>query len=184
MTDHPQHIMTDHPQHIMTDRPQHIIHRIDQLASISEDEKGITRRYGTPAALRATNTVLEWMRAAGLQTRIDAIGNLRGRWPSENPDAKTLVIASHLDTVVNAGRWDGPLGVLAGLDILENITSQNQRFPFHIELIAFCDEEGVRFHTTYLGSKVVAGSFEPATLHRQDEQGITLEQAITAIGGD
>ncbi len=72
---------------------------------------------------------------------------------AKNPDAKTLVIASHLDTVLNAGRWDGPLGVLTGLEILENITRKNIQLPFHIELIAFCDEEGVRFHTTYLGSK-------------------------------
>ena len=168
----------------MTGRADHIIARINQLASISEDPTGITRRYGTPAAMQAANKVQEWMQAAGLQTTIDAIGNVRGAWLSENPAAKTLVIASHLDTVVNAGRWDGPLGVLTGLNILENLIQQKHQLPFHCQLIAFSEEEGVRFHTTYLGSKVVAGSFEKETLRRTDENGTTLEQAITTIGGD
>jgi allantoate deiminase len=168
----------------MNDRVANIISRIDELASISEDDTGITRRYGTPAAIEATNKVLEWMRNAGLETKTDAIGNLRGRWPAKTPHAKTLVIGSHLDTVINAGRWDGPLGVLTGLDILENIARQNKELPFHLELIAFCDEEGVRFHTTYLGSKVVAGSFEPQILQRKDENGIPLKEAILAVGGN
>ena len=168
----------------MKDRVANIISRIDQLASISEEDTGITRRYGTPAAIEATNKVLQWMRNAGLETKTDAVGNLRGRWPAKNPHAKTLVIGSHLDTVVNAGRWDGPLGVLTGLDILEDIARQNIQLPFHLELIAFCDEEGVRFHTTYLGSKVVAGSFDQQTLQRKDENGITLKEAILAIDGD
>src|SRR5689334_15722380 len=110
--------MTQHPDK-MIQRANHITRRINRLAAISEDDKAITRRYGTPAAVQAGNLLLEWMQTAGLQTRIDAIGNIHGRWPSESPGAKTFVIASHLDTVVNAGRWDGPLGVLAGLDILE-----------------------------------------------------------------
>jgi len=168
----------------MKKRAENIISRIDALAAISEDETGITRRYGTPAAVEAANLVLQWMRDAGLETRIDAIGNLRGRWPAEDPSAKTFVIASHLDTVVNAGRWDGPLGVLAGLDILENIAAKKKCFPFHLELIAFCEEEGVRFHTTYLGSKVVAGSFEQETLQFRDGDGISVEEAIRNIGGD
>jgi len=168
----------------MIRRANHIIQRINRLAAISEDDKGITRRYGTPAAIEAGNLLLQWMQAAGLQTRVDAIGNVRGRWPSATPAAKTFVIASHLDTVVNAGRWDGPLGVLAGLDILESLISGHHDFPFHIELIAFCDEEGVRFHTTYLGSKALAGSLEPETLQRRDDQDIPLSTAIRSIGGD
>lgn len=168
----------------MKSRVEHIFSRIHELASISENGTGITRRYGTPAAVEAGHKVLQWMRAAGLQAWIDAIGNIRGRCPSQSPDAKTLVIASHLDTVVNAGRWDGPLGVIAGLDIVENIIRQDRKLPFHLELIAFSDEEGVRFHTTYLGSKVVAGGFEPDMLNKKDETGTTLKEAIRAIGGE
>jgi allantoate deiminase len=165
-------------------RAEKIISRIKGLAFISETPSVITRRYGTAAAVEAGEKVMEWMRAAGLAVRVDAIGNIRGVWVSESVDAKTLVIASHIDTVVNAGAWDGPLGVLAGLDLLENIINSGRKLPFHIELIAFCDEEGVRFHTTYLGSKVVAGSFERDMLSRKDEEGVSLEEAISAIGGD
>src|SRR5882672_3691332 len=163
-------------------RAKHVVSRVQELAAISEEPSVIIRRYGTAAAAEAGKKVMEWMRAAGLTVRVDAIGNIRGGWLSEYADAKTLVIASHIDTVVNAGAWDGPLGVLAGLDLLENVINSGRKLPFHIELIAFCDEEGVRFHTTYLGSKVVAGSFERELLGRRDEEGIPLEEAIRAIG--
>jgi allantoate deiminase len=171
----------------MTDRllrAENIVSRIHQLAAISEDPSCITRRYGTAAAAEAGTVVLGWMREAGLDAGMDAIGNIRGRWLSDRADAKTLVIASHIDTVVNAGRWDGPLGVLMGLNLLESIIAEDRKLPFHIELIAFSDEEGVRFHTTYLGSKAVAGSFDPGTLQRRDADGVKLEDAILAIGGD
>jgi allantoate deiminase len=168
----------------MLNRVENIIGRIQELAAISETASGITRRYGTPAARDAGNKVLDWMRQAGLDTRIDAIGNIRGRWLADDPAAKTLVIASHLDTVVNAGGWDGPLGVVTGLEIIENLIRRGKRLSCHIELIAFCDEEGVRFHTTYLGSRVVAGNFDPQTLQYRDQEGITLAEAIAAAGGN
>ena len=185
----------------MTIRTEKIISRIHELAAISEEADGITRRFGTAAFVEAGKKVLHWMREAGLQARIDAIGNVRGVWHAAGDDGRgagegdvrspagegkvrTLVIGSHIDTVRNAGRWDGPLGVIMGLDLLENIIASKKRFPFHIELIAFCDEEGVRFHSTYLGSKVVAGGFEQALLHRKDEDGIELGEVIRLIGGD
>lgn len=124
------------------------------------------------------------MQEAGLQTRTDNIGNIRGRLLSEKANARTFVIASHIDTIINAGKFDGPMGVLMGLDLVEQIIQSGTEAPFHIELIGFSDEEGCRFHTTYLGSKVVAGSFDPATLHTKDEAGITLGEAIAEIGGD
>lgn len=157
--------------------------RIEELAAISEDAQGITRRFGTPAFLQGSALVRSWMEASGLATRIDSIGNVRGRLVSQNPVAKTFVLASHIDTVVNAGKYDGPLGVLLGLDMLEHLMAQQVALPFHIELIAFSDEEGVRFHTTYLGSKVVAGSFDAGLLNRLDAHDISLADAITTIGG-
>ena len=168
----------------MLNQVEHIARRIQELAALSETASGITRRYGTPAAREAGNKVSDWMRQAGLQTRVDAIGNIRGRWLSDNPAAKTLVIASHLDTVVNAGRWDGPLGVVTGLEIIESLIRRKIKLSCHIELIAFCDEEGVRFHTTYLGSRVVAGNFDPRTLQYRDQEGITLAEAIAVAGGN
>lgn len=164
-------------------RAEKIVSRIHELASVSETGDGITRRYGTAAFLEGADKVLRWMQEAGLQARVDAIGNIRGVWSSDDPAAKTLVIASHIDTVQHAGRWDGPLGVLMGLDLLEDIIQSKKKLSFHIELIAFCDEEGVRFHTTYLGSKVVAGAFDRELLLRKDEDGISLEEAIHKAGG-
>src|SRR5882757_1580766 len=163
---------------------QNIQARIDELAAISEDTHIITRTFGTPAFLKGSHTIAGWMQKAGLQTRTDNMGNVRGRLPSPNAHAKTLVIASHMDSVVNAGRYDGPLGILLGLEIIESLVRTDTFIPFHIELIAFSDEEGVRFHTTYLGSKVVAGSFDDALLHKKDASGITLQEVIASMGGN
>ncbi len=161
-----------------------IVARIEELASISEDEKGITRTFATKAFIEGRNKVQLWMAQAGLQTRIDSIGNVRGRLSSALQNAKTFVIGSHIDTVVNAGKWDGPLGVIMGLDLIEQIIQTKTALPFNIELIAFSDEEGVRYHTTYLGSKVVAGSFDVNLLQKKDASGITLQEAITAMACD
>ncbi|MGI4740459.1 MAG: Zn-dependent hydrolase [Janthinobacterium lividum] len=167
-------------------RTAHILQRIEALAAISEDATGatVTRRFGTPAFVRGRDLVQRWFEAAGLATRLDGIGNLRGRLASQRPGAKTFVLASHIDTVVNAGKYDGPLGVLMGLSLVESLIQQEIALPFNLELIAFSDEEGVRFHTTYLGSKVVTGAFEPALLHKTDADGITLAQAIADMGGN
>ncbi len=167
-----------------TTRAERIMQRIQQLAAISEDADGVTRTFGTPAFLAGRALVQGWLEATGLPTRVDGIGNLRARLLSANPEARTFVLASHIDTVVNAGKFDGPLGVLMGLDLLENLLAQQVELPFHIELIAFSDEEGVRFHTTYLGSRVVTGSFDSALLARPDDGGITLARALEIMEAD
>ena len=165
-------------------RAANIMQRIQQLATISEDADGVTRTFGTPAFLAGRALVQRWFEAAGLPTRVDGIGNLRARLLCANPAAKTFVLASHIDTVVNAGKFDGPLGVLMALDLMEQLMEKRVELPFHIELMAFSDEEGVRFHTTYLGSKVAAGAFDPALLARPDAAGITLAQALETMGAD
>ena len=167
-------------------RAARIMQRIHALAAISEDADGVTvtRTFGTPAFLQGRALVQSWFDAAGLATRLDGIGNLRARLPSANPGAKTFVLASHIDTVVNAGKFDGPLGVLMGLDLLESLREQPAALPFHVELIAFSDEEGVRFHSTYLGSTVVAGSFDHSWLTRADAGGITLARALETMEAD
>src|SRR5688572_30819746 len=101
-----------------------ILQRINELASISEVPGAITRTFGTEAFIKGRTLVAQWMQQAGLQTRIDNIGNVRGRLQCPVPGAKTLVIASHIDTVFNAGRFDGPLGVLLGLSIIEQLIEQ------------------------------------------------------------
>jgi len=164
-------------------RAQTIMNRINELASITETPGIITRTFGTDAFIKAGMLVFQWMQEAGLQTRVDSIGNVRGRLLSDHKHAKTLVIASHIDSVVNAGKFDGPLGVMMGLDIIEQLIRQKTSLPFHIELIAFSDEEGVRFHTTYLGSKVVAGSFDTGLLSKQDNTGASLKHVLLSRGG-
>ncbi|UFH52428.1 allantoate amidohydrolase [Spirosoma sp. KNUC1025] len=165
-------------------RAETILNRINELASISEDAVSVTRTFGTDAFRQGSQLVQYWMQDAGLQTRVDAIGNVRGRLVSPDSRAKTFVIASHIDTVVNAGKFDGPLGVIMGIDLVEQLIRSKTPLPFHIELIAFSDEEGVRFHTTYLGSKVVAGSFDTTLLDKKDASGITLREVIQTMGGD
>src|SRR5690349_15426828 len=164
-------------------RAEKILQRINELAAISEDQGYITRTYGTPAFIEGRNKVQQWMKEAGLQTRTDNIGNIRGVLASANKNAKTFVIASHIDTIINAGRFDGPMGVLMGLDLIEELVRSKTAIPFHIELIGFCDEEGCRFHTTYLGSKAVAGSFDKAMLDIKDAKGISLQEVIRETGG-
>ena len=167
-----------------TSRAERIMQRIHELAVISEEADGVTRTFGTPAFLQGRALVQGWCEAAGLRTRLDGIGNLRARLVSSTPLAKTFVLASHIDTVVNAGKFDGPLGVLMGLDLLEQLLAKQAPLPFHVELIAFSDEEGVRFHTTYLGSTVVAGSFDHGWLTREDAGGISLARALETMEAD
>ena len=158
--------------------------RCDALASFSEEPDRLTRRFGTAALRDANAAVAGWMRAAGMTVRQDALGNLIGRYEAEQPGAKTLLLGSHLDSVIDAGKYDGPLGVLVALACVQHLHDQGRRLPFAIELFGFADEEGVRYHTTYLGSQVVAGTLAPATLELADADGITLAQAIRAFGGD
>ena len=165
-------------------RAEKVLQRINELASISEDENCITRTYGTKAFVEGRNKVEQWMKGAGLETRIDNIGNVRGRLLAQNTEAKTFVIASHIDTIINAGKFDGPLGVLIGLDIIEQLILTKIKIPFHIELAGFCDEEGCRFHTTYLGSKALAGSFDKTVLETKDARGVSLRQVIIETGVD
>jgi allantoate deiminase len=165
---------------------QTIMQRCDALGAISEEPDRRTRRYGTPAMRQVNAHVAEWMRGAGMSVRQDAMGNLIGRYEaaSTGPDTKTLLLGSHLDTVRDAGRYDGPLGVLVGLAAIERLHARGERLPYAIEIFAFADEEGLRFSTGYLGSRVVSGAFNPADLASTDTEGVTLERAMRDFGGD
>jgi allantoate deiminase len=163
---------------------QRVMQRCDLLADISEDVGQITRRFASPAMMQAGEIVSEWMRRASMEVHRDQIGNVIGRYPADDPNAPSLLLGSHLDSVVNAGKYDGPLGVLVGLACVEQLAAQNKRLPFTIEVLGFADEEGVRYHTTYLGSRSVAGLFDPALLDRCDHDGISMAEAIRQSGGD
>jgi allantoate deiminase len=167
-----------------TDAARLVLQRCDQLGSYSEEADRRTRRYGTDAMRQVNEAVKGWMLAAGMQPRQDAIGNLVARYEAATPDAKTLVLGSHLDTVRDAGKYDGPLGVLVALACIERLAARGQRLPFAVELAAFADEEGLRFHTAYLGSSVFTGRLPPEALDLTDLDGVTLREAIRAFGGD
>jgi allantoate deiminase len=127
--------------------------------------------------MRTVHTLLRnWMEAAGMSVHVDAAGNLRGLYPGSTPHAPRLIIGSHLDTVPNAGPFDGILGVVLGVTIVEEL--DNQRLPFAIEVIGFSEEEGVRFAKPFLGSLAVIGKLDRNTLALTDADGITVEQAL------
>jgi allantoate deiminase len=157
-----------------------VLERCDALGACSEEPGRLTRRFATPALDQARALVDGWMREAGLDTRRDPLGNLVGRRPGRGERA--LVLGSHIDTVRDAGRYDGALGVLVALACAERL--RGRELPFALEVIAFADEEGVRYGTGYLGSSVPAGRFEPAWLERTDADGVALADAVRGWGGD
>ena len=167
-----------------------VLERCDILAGHSEEPDRLTRRYGTPPMAQVNDAVAGWMRAAGMTARRDNIGNLIGRYEASEARATdaggggTFLLGSHLDTVRDAGRYDGPLGVLVALAAVERLHARGERLPFALELLAFADEEGVRYHSGYLGSSVYAGRFRADTLSTVDDDGVPLAAAIRAYGGD
>ncbi|HEX5767087.1 MAG TPA: allantoate amidohydrolase [Burkholderiales bacterium] len=164
--------------------PARIMERCDALARHSELPGGLTRVFLSPEARAATDKVLGWMREAGMQARLDAIGNAAGRYEGERPGLACLMLGSHLDTVRDAGRYDGMLGVVTAIECVSLLNSRKKRPPFAIEVIGFGDEEGVRFGTTLLGSRAVAGTLDMQVLHARDPSGKTIAQAMTDFGLD
>ena len=164
------------------DRAEHIIARCREIAACTQVPGEITRLFLTPP-MHAVHTLLRgWMEAAGMTVQIDAIGNLRGLYPGLNPASPRLVIGSHLDTVPDAGAFDGILGVVLGLAVIEEL--HGQRLPFAIEVIGFSEEEGVRFNKPFLGSLALVGKLDAETLARTDKDGITIQRAIQDYGLD
>jgi allantoate deiminase len=168
----------------MSNAARKIMQRIEALAQISDEPGKITRTFASPAMRRANKLVGKWMREAGMKAREDAVGNLIGHYAGAKPNAKILLLASHLDTVRNAGKFDGPLGVILAIACVENLHRKKIRLPFAIEVIGFADEEGVRFQTAYLGSKVIAGCFDEKDLKRKDADGMPMRHAINNFGGN
>jgi allantoate deiminase len=161
-----------------------IMSRIDELAAVSESPDGLTRRYLTPEHRQANDLVGRWMAEAGMTVRQDAVGNIIGRYEGDSEDLPAIVIGSHLDTVVMAGKFDGMLGVVTGIACVGELNRRERRLPFAVEVVGFGDEEGVRFHSTYLGSHALAGNFEQPLLARRDADGIAMAEAMTAFGLD
>lgn len=160
------------------------IQRCDVLGACSEEPERLTRPFASDAMKQAHVHVTSWMRAAGMTVRRDNVGNLRGRYENVGASNTTLLLGSHLDSVRDAGKYDGPLGVVAALAAVQRLHDSGSRLPFAIEVVAFADEEGLRYGTPYLGSRALAGAFEEADLKRTDAQGVSMADAVRAFGGD
>lgn len=158
--------------------------RCAALARHSELPGGLTRVFLSPEGLAASAEVLGWMREAGMQAAVDALGNVSGRYEAAHPGAPCVMLGSHLDTVRDAGRYDGMLGVVTAIECVDSLNRQKVRPPFAIEVVAFGDEEGVRFGTTLLGSRAVAGTLDRAVLETRDAQGLSIADALRAAGLD
>jgi allantoate deiminase len=154
------------------DLSRQLMRRCDELGAISDESGRLTRTFASPAMRRANKLVGLWMREAGLQVREDAAFNLLGRWNSTKVSAKTLLLGSHLDTVRDAGKYDGPFGVLAAIAAVQLLRERDVKLPFNLEIVGFSDEEGVRYQTTYLGSRAFAGTLTAGDLARIKEKQI------------
>src|SRR6266581_2936559 len=156
--------------------------RCDLLATCTEEPGRITRPFASDAMRLAHQYVQDWMGQAGMTARRDNIGNLHARY--EGSGDATLLLGSHLDSVRDAGRYDGPLGVMVAIAAVQRLHDAGKQLPFAVEVLAFADEEGLRFGSTYLGSRAVAGRFDPRDLERTDSRGVAMAEAVQAFGGD
>ena len=156
---------------------------LEDLATLSEDEGALTCSYLTPTHLATANRIRDYMMAAGLSVQIDAIGNVVGVLHGDR-SSKRVLTGSHYDTVINAGKYDGRLGIVLPIAVAGWLRRSGLHLPYSLEIIAFAEEEGVRFKSTFLGSRAIVGRFDNAVLQRVDEQGITLADAIRGVGRD
>jgi allantoate deiminase len=156
--------------------------RLDEFARFSDEEGRLTRLYLSNAHRQAAQQYVAWCRAIGLAAKIDASGNVWARYEGKQPGAPALMIGSHIDTVRDAGRFDGNLGALAALAVVEELTKKGERLDVAVEIVAFGDEEGVRFPTTLTGSRAFAGLFARASLDQKDADGISMREALTNFG--
>src|SRR5882724_10003482 len=161
-----------------------IVGRIDELQAISETSRYLTRIFLTREHSAAADLIMSWMRAAGMRAHLDAIGNVCGRYEGEVAGLPCLMLGSHYDTVRDAGKWDGPLGLITAISCVGAMHRRGQRLPFAIEVIGFADEEGVRFASTLLGSRAVAGTFDESVLGAKDRQGLSMREALSQFGLD
>lgn len=159
---------------------QKLMQQADILATYSALPEQLLRAYLTPEHKQAHQQIATWMTEAGLQVWQDSVGNQWGRKVANDPSLPTLIIGSHSDTVVNAGKYDGNLGVLLGIEALSLL--KDVELPFNVDVVAFADEEGTRFNTTLIGSSAVAGCFQSDWLKIQDANGISMQQAMIDFG--
>ncbi len=165
---------------VLHDHAQNIIDRCREMARITDVPGETTRPFLSPATGEVHTLLLQWMREAGLEGRVDDAGNVRALRLASGPSAPRVLLFSHIDTVPNAGAFDGPLGVVLALEAIAFLTEE--QLPFAIEVVAFSEEEGIRFGLPFFGSMAVTGQVVPATLERRDSQGISVAEALYGFG--
>jgi allantoate deiminase len=168
------------PTTVTTNRAQEVIARCLRLASFSEDPGSTRRTFLSPPMRDCHQEISRWLEPLGAHVRIDASGNLRALYPAAQANGPRLLIGSHLDTVPNAGAYDGILGVVVAVALLEGL--QGGRLPFGIEVVGFSEEEGVRFGTPFIGSRALVGRLDRQLLNVHDAQGISMRKAIENFG--
>ncbi|HYH38220.1 MAG TPA: allantoate amidohydrolase [Azospirillum sp.] len=161
-----------------------LMERLDAFAAFSAEDGALTRLCFTPPHRAAADRLMEWMREAGMAVHLDPAGTVVGRYEGARPGSPALLLGSHIDTVRNAGKYDGNLGVLAAVEAVAELNRRGERLPFAVEVLGFGDEEGVRFPVTLTGSRAAAGRFDPAALEGRDRDGVRFADALTAFGGD
>ena len=154
------------------------------LSRFTEREGMLARSFLTPQHRAAGEAIAGWMREAGMEAHFDALGNVVGRYAGRDPSAPWILTGSHMDTVVDAGRYDGLFGVLTAIACVRALHASGRRLRHGVEVIAFGDEEGVRFGVSMMGSKALAGRFDAAALDRADAAGVTLRRALADFGAD
>jgi allantoate deiminase len=161
-----------------------IVGRINQLGAISEAPEHLARIFLSKQHRLAAEIILGWMRSAGMDAHLDAIGNVCGRYEGDRPGLPCLMLGSHYDTVRDAGKWDGPLGLITAISCVGDLHRRGRRLPFAVEVTGFADEEGVRFASTLLGSRAVAGTFVESVLGVKDSDGVSMREAMIEFGLD
>src|SRR5689334_14109840 len=161
---------------------QTVMSRLDELARFSSDRGALTRLYLSTEHKSAALQTQIWMQEAGMQAQIDPVANVVGRYEGREPGLPALLLGSHIDTVRNAGKYGGCLGVVAAIEAVAALHAAGERLPFAIEVIAFGDEEGVRFPVTLTGSRTVAGTLDPGALDAEDSDRVSVREALQLFG--
>ncbi len=156
----------------------------DALGRFTEDAPRITRTYLSEQHKQAGDYLIGLMRNAGMDAGFDALGNVVGRYAAAGAHAPTVMTGSHMDSVRNAGKYDGLFGIITAIACVKDLHARGKRLPYALEIVGFGDEEGVRFGAALIGSKAMAGSFEPAWLDKTDDNGVTMRDALRRFGGD
>jgi hydantoinase/carbamoylase family amidase len=159
-----------------------ILNQADALARFSESDAVLTRTYLSASHRLAANYLLVLMQQAGMQAHVDALGNVVGRYAARHEGAQSILCGSHQDSVVDAGRYDGVFGILSPIACVADLNQRGVRLDYAIEVVAFGDEEGVRFDVTMIGSAAMAGRFDQSWLAKKDAAGISMGEALTQFG--